>query len=260
MAKKTKTARKKTASKEAGATRRKTRTKKVSKKTSKKKTVKKKAVKKTTKKSTKKKTASRKAVRTNKATAIKKGTGGKKIRKGSPLTPAEIAEFRQLLYEKRAELIGDVSYIENEALRKSRGEAAGDLSSMPIHMADIGSDNFEQEFSLGLMDSERKILSEISAALQRIDEGTYGVCEGTGELIPKARLKASPWARYCIRYAEMVEKGLVVEGEAIEAEDEDGNALDDSGEYEIVEDEFDDGEGHDLEDTTYESENVDDDD
>lgn len=137
------------------------------------------------------------------------------------LTAAEISHFRQLLLEKRAEIIGDVSSMENEALKKSRLDAAGDLSSMPIHMADIGTDNYEQEFALGLLDSERKLLHEINEALQRIEEGVYGICEGTGEPIPKARLEASPWARYCVAYARLIEQGLVTTEEE-EAEEQEG--------------------------------------
>jgi DnaK suppressor protein len=136
-------------------------------------------------------------------------------RKKSTLTAAEIEYFKQILLVKRTEIIGDVSSIENESLKKSRLDAAGDLSSMPIHMADIGTDNFEQEFALGLMDSERKLLVEIIDALNRINDGFYGICEGTGKPIPKVRLQAKPWARYCIKYAIMVEQGLVKEGEKI---------------------------------------------
>jgi RNA polymerase-binding protein DksA len=80
-------------------------------------------------------------------------------------------------------------------------------------MADIGTDNYEQEFALGLMDSERKLLKEIDDALQRIEKRTYGICEGTGKPISKARLEAQPWARYCVEYARMLEQGLVVEQE-----------------------------------------------
>ena len=54
----------------------------------------------------------------------------------------------------RARLRGDVNQLADAALKKSRTEANGDLSSMPIHMADIGSDNFEQEFTLSLMENE----------------------------------------------------------------------------------------------------------
>ncbi len=109
--------------------------------------------------------------------------------------------------------MGDVNHIESEALKTSRLDASGDLSSMPIHMADIGSDNYEQEFALGLMDSERKIVREILAALKRIEQRTYGICEGTGEPIPKARLEGIPWTPYCVRHAELIEKGLVSEDE-----------------------------------------------
>jgi RNA polymerase-binding transcription factor DksA len=83
---------------------------------------------------------------------------------------------------------------------------------MPFHMADAGSDNFEQEFSLDLMDSEKKMLVEINEALRRIDDGAFGVCEGRGESISKARLNAIPWARYCVACAELKEKGQLEEG------------------------------------------------
>ena len=125
------------------------------------------------------------------------------------LSPDQLAHFRALLLEKLAEITGDVDDLESGSLKSPRGDAAGDLSSMPIHMADIGSDNYEQEFSLGLMNSERKIVREIIAALKRIDKATYGICEGTGEPIPLPRLNGIPWTRYCVQYAEKLEKGLV---------------------------------------------------
>jgi DnaK suppressor protein len=198
-------------------------TKKTTVKKAKKTTVKKTAVKKTAAKKTKKKKT------TTKKTAPARKTRRKRK---STLTPAEIDHFRAMLLAKRAEIIGDVNSIESEALRKSRLDAAGDLSSMPIHMADIGTDNFEQEFALGLMDSERKLLVEINGALNRISNGAYGICEGTGQPIAKARLEAIPWARYCIEYATMVDKGTIIEGEKMYDEEEeellqDSNELDD---------------------------------
>ena len=160
-----------------------------------------KKVKKAVKKTVKKKT-------TVKKTVVKRGL--RTISKNSkPLTAKEVEHFRDLLLQKRRELIGDVNSIEDEALRKSRLDAAGDLSSMPIHMADIGTDNYEQEFSLNLLDGERKILKKINDALDRIINKVYGVCEGTGNRISKQRLEARPWTRYCIEYAQMAEKGLV---------------------------------------------------
>lgn len=159
------------------------------------------------------KKASRKKITPKKA-SVQKGpikktdeARTKKVGQKSRLKPAEIQQFREMLLAKWREILGDVSTIEDEALKKSRLDASGDLSSMPIHMADLGTDNYEQEFALGLLDGERKLLQEISDALQRIEEGTYGICEGTGRPIPKARLKANPWARYCVEYARQVEQG-----------------------------------------------------
>jgi len=123
----------------------------------------------------------------------------------SELTSADIKRFKALLLTKRAEILGDVSCMENEALRKPRS----DLSSMPIHMADLGTDNYEVENTLGLMDSERKLIVEIDGALDRIENGTYGICEGTGQPIPKERLEAMPWARYCATYASLLERGFI---------------------------------------------------
>ena len=129
------------------------------------------------------------------------------------LTAADTEHFKQMLLEKRREILRNVTEFEDEALKKSRLDASGDLSSMPIHMADIGTDNYEQEFALGLMDSERKLLREIDDALGRIEQKVYGTCKGTGKPIPKARLEAQPWARYCVDYARKLEQGLVTEQE-----------------------------------------------
>jgi len=128
----------------------------------------------------------------------------KKKTNKSGLTSAEIRKFKALLLAKRTEILGDVSCMENEALRRPRS----DLSRMPIHMADVGTDNYEMEYILGLVDSERKLIMEIDEALQRIEDGTYGICEGCNEPIPKERLKAIPWSRYCVDYARLIEKGL----------------------------------------------------
>ena len=144
--------------------------------------------------------------------ASRKKTSSTRTKKGH-LSTADTERFKQMLLEKRREIVSNVNEMRDEALKKSRLDASGDLSSMPIHMADIGTDNYDQEFALGLMDSERKLLREIDDALQRIEERTYGICEGTGKPISKARLEAQPWARYCVEYARMLEQGLVTEPE-----------------------------------------------
>ena len=132
------------------------------------------------------------------------------------LTPAEIEEFKAILWAKRNEILGNVTTMEFEALRRD----SSDLSNMPTHMADMGTDNYEIDNILGLMNSEMKILLEIDDALSRIENGTYGICEINGELIPKARLEAIPWARYCIKCAGLVEKGLFVAENSFDMGDE----------------------------------------
>ncbi len=123
----------------------------------------------------------------------------------SGLRSRDIAEFRGMLLDKRAQLIGNVNNLHAEAMRT---DSAGDMSSMPIHMADIGTDNYEQEFTLGLIESERAILQEIEDALQRMADKTYGLCVGTGMPIGKKRLKANPWAKYSYEYKLAQEKGM----------------------------------------------------
>jgi RNA polymerase-binding protein DksA len=122
----------------------------------------------------------------------------------SPFNKKELAEYRKLLLEKRGEILGDMSSMADEALRKND---SANLSHMPLHMADVGTDNYEQELTLGLVESERRILQEINEALQRVNDGTFGICQMTGKPISKARLQATPWAKYSIEAARMMERG-----------------------------------------------------
>ncbi len=122
------------------------------------------------------------------------------------LNPRELDLYRQLLLVKRRELVGDMSSMEREALRSAQGS---NLSSLPLHMADMGTDNYEQEFTLGLVEKDRTLLREINTALAKIQDGRYGICEGTGKPISKPRLEAQPWARFSIEYARLMERGLV---------------------------------------------------
>jgi DnaK suppressor protein len=114
--------------------------------------------------------------------------------------------FKERLLLLRSRLRGDVTQLADAALKKNRSQANGDLSSMPIHMADIGSDNFEQEFTLSLMETEGGTLEKIDAALERIEEGTYGECEECGAKIPKQRLAAVPYTTMCVKCASRSER------------------------------------------------------
>lgn len=113
------------------------------------------------------------------------------------LTRKELKEYRKMLLERRAILMGDVEKLEGEAL-KTGSESSGDLSTLPLHMADMGTDSNEQDITLGLMESENEERQEIDEALERIDNGTFGVCEECEKNIPKTRLKAIPWTCLCI--------------------------------------------------------------
>ena len=121
------------------------------------------------------------------------------------LSASECKEFRDLLLRRRQIVAGDVSQMADNALKKSAVAASGELSVVPYHMADIGSENFEHEFLLGLIENEEEELRQIDEALKRIADGTYGVCE-CGKLIPKARLRALPYAKYCIECQRKSEK------------------------------------------------------
>ena len=99
-----------------------------------------------------------------------------------------------------------MSQMEREALRSAGGS---NLSNLPLHMADMGTDNYEQEFTLGLVEKDRGLLREINSALAKIQNGTYGICEGTGKPIAKASLEAKPWAKYSVEYMQKLENGLI---------------------------------------------------
>ena len=107
--------------------------------------------------------------------------------------------FKELLLQRRKMLTGDVNHMKDETLSKSRKDASGDLSTMPLHMADIGSENYEQEFTLGLVESEERELREIDLALERVKGRSFGICEICSKSITKSRLKAMPHARLCIK-------------------------------------------------------------
>jgi RNA polymerase-binding protein DksA len=118
------------------------------------------------------------------------------------LAKKDLARFRLLLLKKRAELVGDVSTMEEEALR---GES-GSLSNLPQHIADQGSETYDQALALEIAAADRKLVKEIDDAMKRIDDGTYGMCELTGRPISIPRLEELPWARYSIEAARELER------------------------------------------------------
>jgi DnaK suppressor protein len=118
------------------------------------------------------------------------------------MTEPELKYFRRRLLALKKRVGGDLSDLEEEALRGIGGEASGGLSDVPVHPADLGTDNFEEEVNLTLLENEEQILEEIEDALERIEHGTFGRCEECQQEIPRERLEAVPYARYCLRHAK----------------------------------------------------------
>jgi RNA polymerase-binding transcription factor DksA len=122
------------------------------------------------------------------------------------LKKSEVKTYKERLLGLRARLRGDVSAMADAALKRNRQQTTSDASSMPIHMADLGSDNFEQEFTLALMETEEGTLEAIETALERVEEGTFGLCEECEGPIAKMRLEAIPYTSLCIKCAQQRER------------------------------------------------------
>ncbi|MFH1921882.1 MAG: TraR/DksA C4-type zinc finger protein [Planctomycetota bacterium] len=118
---------------------------------------------------------------------------------------ADIKLYKRRILALRSRLRGDVDQMADAVLEKTLSETNGGLSAMPIHMADIGTDNFEREFTLSLMESKDQTLDQIEEALERMEDGTYGVCEKCESKIPKARLNAIPYTILCVQCASRLE-------------------------------------------------------
>lgn len=127
----------------------------------------------------------------------KSGKGASDAPSKAGLSKAELNEFKALLVHRKKLLRGDVKGLENEAMKKG-ADASGDLSTLPMHLADMGTDSFEQEMSLGLMEGESDELEEIEEAFDRFKDGSFGLCESCKKKIPKERLKAIPYTRLCL--------------------------------------------------------------
>ena len=123
------------------------------------------------------------------------------------LNSREKHELRSALLRRRAVLVGDVSQMQDNTMSKSVAAASGNLSTVPYHMADVGTDNFEHEFTLGLIENEEEELREIDEALERMEKGTFGICEVCEKPIPKSRLKIIPYAKLCIECKRGEENG-----------------------------------------------------
>ncbi len=118
----------------------------------------------------------------------------------------ELDYFRKLILEMKEKILDEIKHISEDTLKKSQKDAAGDISGYTYHMADVASDSYDREFSLGLASNERQSLYELDDAIKKIEEGTFGICEECKSLITKTRLKVVPFARLCVKCQEKKEK------------------------------------------------------
>lgn len=115
------------------------------------------------------------------------------------MSAIDTAEYRKRLQEEKARLLHAVGFLEREH-PGSMSDEMGELAEggTDNHLGDMATAMHDRELDDGLEESARDTLAEIDAALQRIEAGTYGICEGCGKPIGAERLSAIPWARYCI--------------------------------------------------------------
>ena len=128
------------------------------------------------------------------------------VKTRNKLTKKNIEYFKRLILKRKDELIEGLKHSLDETLKKSPREASGDISGYALHMADLATDTYDREFSLGLASNERQLLYEIDEALKRIEEGSFGICEGCRLPISITRLKAIPYTRLCLKCQEAKEK------------------------------------------------------
>ena len=125
------------------------------------------------------------------------------------MSETELQSYRRQLLALKKRLGGELSELGEEALRGTGGEASGGLSDVPVHPADLGTDNYEEEVAVGLLENEEQILEEVNDALDRIEQGTFGRCEECHQEISRKRLRVLPYARYCLRHARKLQGGEV---------------------------------------------------
>lgn len=118
----------------------------------------------------------------------------------------ELEIFRKILLEKRQELIKGLGQLKDSEVSSTLKDASGENSAYSFHMADVGTDNMEREKAFFFATREGKYLTHIDQALERIENGTYGICSDCDNPIPLERLKAVPTATRCVPCKEKAGK------------------------------------------------------
>ena len=117
----------------------------------------------------------------------------------------DLARMKQRLQEERTRQLALAARLRQE---EADPVESGELSTADQHPAELGSETFERELELTTLSIGEGELKEIDDALRRLDHGSYGICEECGKPIDEARLKAVPWARYCVVDQARIEQAL----------------------------------------------------
>ncbi|MDR1192375.1 MAG: TraR/DksA C4-type zinc finger protein [Verrucomicrobiales bacterium] len=124
--------------------------------------------------------------------------------KNRSLSVKFLTQQRKKLIDLREHMVNQMQGVAHTNLNSPGDDSQ--VSAFGMHQADAGSDAYEKDFALSLLSQEQDALYEINAALKRIDSGTYGVCEMSGQPIPVNRLEATPFARFTIECQSQIEK------------------------------------------------------
>lgn len=124
----------------------------------------------------------------------------------TPFKKVQLKVFEKQLLQIKIVLRQGMGRLEESSLKKSGRDGSGELSNLPLHLADAGSDTFEQDFSLGLLEGGDIEVKEINEALERIVNKTFGICEECSSSISENRLKVIPYARLCVKCKEFSER------------------------------------------------------
>lgn len=123
--------------------------------------------------------------------------------KEKKLSPSFLKAQRQKLLDLRDTLVDQMSGVARDSL--GRGDEGSESSAFGMHQADAGSDAYDRDFALNILSQEQNALYEIDEAIVRIDTGEYGICQGSGDVIPQARLEAMPFARCTVEFQEKLD-------------------------------------------------------
>ena len=137
----------------------------------------------------------------------------RKVRSAAPaskgphkLTKKQLGHFRTKLENEKNRVLEEMTDLQQGSLKTSISDASGENSRYSYHLGDVASLSYGREFSMGLSERQQKYLEQIDEALERIQDGTYGICKVTGEPISIERLEEVPVAKYSVKGKEQLER------------------------------------------------------